>query len=289
MSPLERESLLLRQLAALRHRGIAHERALEMAREGLPAGPLAERVDAARRDLAAGGGGRAGGGDVLARGQAPTEALEYAAQAIDARLSADASLAMVRLYLTIGIAGLLVVGAVLGWVVSEARVDQATSDLTASAISPLRLLDEGPALVRVVRGWSAFQGQVLVALKYAGLPLAVVVAIVLRRAALRSAPGVGPTLLGATLLEAAASGADPSASLSDPSERAYLDARRQVVGASRAAAELAQELVHQGEHVSLLFRHLAPIAGAILAAAGTWLLLAGLGGAVALLIQLVAG
>ena len=113
MHPAEQESLLLRQVAALRRSGLSHGRALEQAASGLPAGALSDRVQAAQ--LALRTGDTRGADPLLAQGTVPVEALDLAARALDAGQAADAAVSMARVYLMVGLVGPLLVGTGLAW------------------------------------------------------------------------------------------------------------------------------------------------------------------------------
>lgn len=268
--PSEQESLLLRQVAALRRRGHPHDRALELAREGLSSGPLADRVDAALRALAAGAGGQ-GGRDrldgLLARGDAPVEALDHAAAAVEAHLAADAATWMVRVYLGLALAGPLLLGCFLGWFGADAFTFRGTlpgdpefmggffgwntpGDPDLGAAAPL--------------GWQLVSSTLSI-LRFVGLPLAFIVLALLQRAPGRVAPGLERIRRAAGLFEAAAAGADPAELATDGVERAYLHARTRSCGASGAAVDLAGELVRESERSLSVFRHLAPVVAFLLA------------------------
>jgi hypothetical protein len=234
----EQESLLLRQVAALRRGGHGHDQALDLARKGLRQGALADRVDAALRALAA--GGEAASDPLLAGGQAPVESLDHAAAAADAQLSADAALAMVRTYLVVALAGPLLIGCLLGWLAPAPT----PAAVAGSFDRPL--------------AWQSL-GQVLAILKVAGLPLAVAVVAVVRRVDWRIASGVEQVRRASMLFRAAAIGADPADLLADGVERTWVSARASSCGVPQATAELAEELLRDAEGSLALFRHLAPV------------------------------
>ena len=257
MRPAEQESLLLRQLAALRRRGLSHGQALAAVQPGLPEGTLARRVKDACAVLAAGGAGEDGADgaeDLLARGDCPVESIDLAAAALDARLSAVSALATARLYAVVAVLGV----AISAWGI---RLAQA---LHASESTPARDLSEVVA-----------QG-VIVA-------LAALVVVLVQAQRKRQAPGLGPPPRGApagaalntrapgvaklrrasALLAAAATGQDPEPLVHGALERTYFDARRSAVGAPQAATELAREMVFEGERAVAVFRHLGPLAAAI--------------------------
>lgn len=258
MRALEQQSLLLRQLAALRRGGKSQDEALAMAGEGLPAGPLSDRVVGARRRLAAGEETVGGTLDrLLGGGDTPIEALDHASAAIDAQLSADAGLVMVRLYVGLALAGPLLLGCVLAWLGSEVL-------LASDAIR-----DAGYALGAELMDLRLFD-LAAGALKFAGVPLALLLLFVVHATSRRLAPGVGRLERAAALLERVAAGGDPAATLLGPVERYYFETRRTVVGAPQAATDLAEELVRDGEHALLLFRHIAPFLAAALAVVLMW-------------------
>jgi hypothetical protein len=243
MSPQEQESLLLRQLAALRREGLPHDRALATAGQGLKPGVLASRVGAARRTLESGevcGPQEDLLDRILARGTDAPETLDHAAAAIDARLAVGSSLALTRLYLAIGSVSLLLIGCLVGWVFPR----------------PSLYVDGAPGV------WIALD-RVLAMLRWGGIPLACGALVMLGPMARRFAPGVRAVERAAALLEAAAAGTDPGPLVVQPIERAYYESRRPQVGAPQAASELAEELVREGERKLVLFRHLAPILGAV--------------------------
>ena len=242
-SASELESLLLRQVAALRRRGHSHDRALALAREGLPPGALADRVDGALRSLSAGEVEEAD--PLLARGDATVESLDHAADAADAGLSADAALSMVRTYLGVALIGPLLIGCLLGWLAP----DPVSTEVAGSMERPM--------------AWRSLS-QALAILKVVGLPLAIVVGIALRRADLGVASGVARLRRASSLFQAAATGADPGPLLVDGVERTWIHARTQSCGQPQAAAELAEELAREAEDSLARFRHLAPVIALLL-------------------------
>ena len=238
MSPAEQESLLLRQVAALRRQGVPHDQALARSGAGLPTGALRDTVHDALRALAAGSTPQGSGlGALLGRGTVDVSALEVAAQARDARLSAMAALRLTRVYAGIALAGPLLLGSALAWLVPGLQ----TPD--GAVPGPWVVLGAGATVLR-----------------FAGLPLAVAALLALGRLAPRLAPGATLIQRAADLLDADDSAAPE---LIDPLEHAFFDARRQRVGAASAARELAFELVQEGEERVQRFRHLAPVAGAV--------------------------
>jgi hypothetical protein len=241
MTPIEQESLLLRQIVALRRRGWSHDRALEHTRSGLPEGELLKRVEAAQRELAA---GSTEAPDLLARGDAPVETLERGAAALEARASAASALSLMQLYVSIAVAGPLVLGSLLGWLVG--------SELYAMTPPPMRAL-----------------AGVLLFLEPAGLPIAFVSVGFIRWAFARALP-TSRIERGARLFDSAARGDEPEDLIRGPVEQAYFVTRRSAVGAAQAMEELATELVREGEGLVRLFRHLAPVVGAAVAILLVW-------------------
>ena len=243
LAAAEQESLLLRQMVALRQSGLSHEQALASAAAGLPPGPLAVRVSAARRALTAGTPSEAD--PLLTTGTTPVAALSCAAQAIDVGLSADAALATTRLYAAIALAGPLVIGCGLAWLVPDLFL----------------ILGEDAGAQAV--GWGALSGLQSL-LKFAGLPAALIVAMMtMYWKGASAAPGVAQLRRAATFLDAAARGGQQLPALNESSAQAYFDIRQQQVGAARAAEELAAQLRLEGNRRAQLFRHLAPPVAAV--------------------------
>ncbi len=243
MSPPEQEALLLRQLGGLRRRGLGHDQALELAAESLPRGALRARVEHALRALAAGAAPAREGEPLdalIADGRCSLEQLESAAEALEARLWAQASLRTARLYLRVALAGPPLLACLLGWLVWP----QLTEVLPA--VSPPLLVLVGLA-------------------RYAGLPLAAGALYVVQRLDARVAPGFGKSMQAVALLEVAARGGDEPAVSLGVEERRYFQARRAQVGAPGAARELAGELVLESRRAQRAFRHLAPVLAAVLA------------------------
>lgn len=242
ISAEEQEALLLRQVVALRRSGMSQAQALDHAAEGLTDGPLAARIAQARRALAAGSPGE----DLLAA-EADVAALDHAARAIDVRLSAGAAVATTRAYLTVAVAGPLVLGSLLSL---------AGPDLLTDLLS-----DTSGAMPT---GWIMLI-KLRSILELLGIPLAIGAVLLIGRASQRVAPGAGLLQEAAELLQVASDGADPLPLLSRSSDRAYLIARQSRVGPARAAAELADELAREGDRAATLFRHLAPLLATVAA------------------------
>ncbi len=236
MRPEEQQSLLFRQLAALRRRGLAHHEALEATRPGLPGGPLRDRVDGALQSLASGGDPDP---DPLLGREAPAEALARAADAVDAHLAARAGTATVRLYLGLALGVPLVVWSLGGW------------------------LSPGDALGELGPGTWGLLTSLLAAMRLAGLPAALAVVLVVRRLDLELGSGVGRIRRAATLYEAASTGAQPH--LEEASESLYLHTRTQTCGVEQATAELADELARSGRARLEVFRHVGPVVGLLIA------------------------
>jgi hypothetical protein len=241
MTDSEQEALLLRQLCALRGSGLSQAQALSHAAEGLR-GPLAARVVAARRALESGGASR----DILAR-EADIAALDHAARAIDASLSAAAALTMTRVYLTVALAGPLVLGSLLVW---------AGADLMVAVISE----SSGGSLPGAWHVLLALRGL----LAWLGIPAAVGITVLIGRLGDRLAPGAARLSQAAGLLQAAADGTDPLPLLSASPDRAYLSVRQSQIGAAGAAVELAAELAREGETAAAIFRDIAPLAATVI-------------------------
>jgi hypothetical protein len=227
------EALVLRQVAALRERGVSAHEALVLAAEGVPSGPLRVRLEEARRALAAGStGGFAG----------PPAALEQAASAIEARIDAEDALRTTRAYASVAIALPLVVGALWGSILSTGA---GSEWMDAGG-------DGGPLPVSAVA--AAILARVICV---AGVPLAVGGVLAIRRITPRFAPGAALLAQAAALLD----GVTPP-DLS-PADLRYLDTRRPDAGPA-AAVELAEELAREGRYRRDVFRHAAPVLGAVI-------------------------
>ena len=239
MRAAEQQGLLLRQLAALRHRGLSQDEALALVAAGLPAGSLADEVKLARRALAAGSAEaptEAPMMRLLAQGEGPVTALEQAARAIDCRLATEDALAMTRFYgLVFGVAPMLVMGLV-SWLLPDVSLWPSS----------------GRAGMLII-AFMASVGQWL------GPALAIVGLVALTRLTSAHGAGMRAFALAGSVMSAAAAGGDPVQELTDPVMRAHFAARRAQVGAARAADELADELMADGERFQLLFRELVPV------------------------------
>lgn len=238
MRASEQESLLLRSIIALRRSGLSHGEALAQATTGLPRGPLVARVERARRALSAGEPSRTD--PLLGSGEIPIAALEHAAGAIDAQLSADATRAMSQRYLTLMLAGPLLLGAGISWLLPGIELDSASTG-----------------------GWSLL-AMLGAALRFGGVPLALGAAVLIRRTGDKMAPGTHRIRQASQLLALAAADEDPVPFLTHDSDRAYLVTRLTQISQPQAAAELAAEMVREGEQRAAMFSLLAPLAAAVL-------------------------
>lgn len=241
MQTAEQESLLLRSIVALRRSGLSHGDALTQAAAGLPKGPLLTRVEDARRALSAGAPRPSDA--LLASGSTPIDALEHAARSIDAQLSADAVRAMSQRYLTLMLAGPLVLGAGIAWLLSGIEI----IDSSARSSTSWALLTYLATLLR-----------------FGGVPLAIGIAVLIRRCGEHLTPGSKRIRQASRLLALAATDEDPAPHLTHPIDRAYFINRLTQTSPSQAAAELAAEMVREGEGHAAMFRHLAPLTAAVL-------------------------
>lgn len=256
MTPLDQEGLLLRQVAGLRRRGTSQHRALEIAAQGLPAGELRAATQAALRALKANEGLRGDPLDrLLADGNATADQFDAAAAAVEARLQARASLRVTRLHLGVALAGPLVLGSFLGWVVPYDALLGTSMDVAPSLAQPT-----GSPLPLATRGIVSLGAL----LRYAGVPMAVLAVFVVNRFADRFAPGFRQSLQAAALLDVDAPGGSSLAVKLRPADQRYLLARQGRVGTGAAGRELAAELLLEAKRSLLVFGHVAPIVGAIL-------------------------
>ncbi len=235
MRDLERRALLFRQMAALRRRGLSQSEALDLASQALPQGPLRDAVAAAKSQLQAGQVSAPAVLPALLAADTPPEAFDRAADAADAELAARAATALTRAYACIALLfalSLLLLRIPLGagW----------AGELAGTATSPAGVL-----LLAAV----AFVGTVVSA---AGIALAGAVA-----------PGARELRSAASLLEAASLGRGLGETLPGGLFYVLFEARRGSVGEAGAAAEVARELVREGQEKMLWFRHFAPVAGAV--------------------------
>lgn len=258
MNEVEQTALLLRQMAALRRAGRPHDEALRLARQGLPAGGLADRVDAALAALAADAvpPGRDFLDVVLASPDAPPDGLEFAADGLDAQLAAVGARSLLRLYGSVLLAAPLLAGCVLGW----AHVDSVFTEDPGAAFG----LGQTGAITWVLAA------RLTIGLKYAGIPLAVLAVVAVRVATGWIAPGADSLRRASALLLGAAAGDVAPELLVHPGERRYFEVRRVQAGERGAAAEIAVELRRTTEHRLTLFRHLAPLVLAVLFVGLAW-------------------
>ena len=233
MNTAEQDSLVLRQVAALRRSGLSQADALS--RIAVPAGPLAVRVQAARAALAAGAPS-----DDLLGADAPADAFDVAASAIDARLEAVAALRMTRLYLALAV--VITVGGL--FLIGRPGAELLAAD--PQFATGLLLLARGRWLFVVL-------GACVLGLLYKAPELAPGVERLERAAALRAHRG------------------DPARLITDTVEQAFFNARRAAVGPEAAAAELAAELVAEGRASVAWTRSLLSVAVVMIAGGVLWL------------------
>lgn len=230
------EALVLRQVAALRRAGTPHDVALRVSAEGLPAGSLKQRVQAALAALNAGGATGGGMGQVLATA-GPVEALDLAAMSAEAELDAQAAVATSRRILMLFLMGLplLVCGA--AW----------ASHLLGDA-SPAEFMQPSPVadLINAVA-------------RYAGAPLAALGVGIGHVLGARFAPGRPQLEAAIALLR------DPNAARLpglDACTRHYLALRLAAVPPDRAAQDVVEELVREAREQLASFRLVAPLLAA---------------------------
>lgn len=230
------EALVLRQVAALRRAGTPHDQALRASAEGLPAGSLKQRVQAALAALNAGGATGGGMGQVLATA-GPVEALDLAAMSAEAELDAQAAVATSRRILMLFLMGmpLLVCGA--AW----------ASHLLGDA-SPAEFMQPSPVadLINAVA-------------RYAGAPLAALGVGIGHVLGARFAPGRPQLEAAIALLQ------DPTAARLpgvDACTRHYLALRLAAVPPDRAAQDVVEELVREAREQLASFRLVAPLLAA---------------------------
>ncbi|MFH1463596.1 MAG: hypothetical protein ABIO70_04345 [Pseudomonadota bacterium] len=244
MRPEEQRSLLLRQVAALRRRGLPHDQALGQAAACLPVGELRAEVLRAQRTLEAGaapGGGPGSLEALLAAGAADPLRLDLAAQAIEAEHQVRAAVSATRFYL--GLAAAAALGLAL-LVAGIAAIDLADA---------LNLGWRGPSH----HAW------VYPVLRWGALPVALIAFVVVGQAP-RLAPGRRAALRAQALCAAAAQGVGEPPPGLDPNELHYLTVRRAQADAATAAGELAGELLAQSRQAQALLRFIGPLAGVAL-------------------------
>lgn len=239
MTALEHQSLLLRQIAALRRRGMDHHRALALAADGIPVGELRATALRAARGLAAGGVATADDPleALLSSSTCGVEQLELEAAAVEARLWALSSLRSSRLYFSLATAGPVLLACFLAWVTGP-------------------LITEVPFSDGIVVG-------IGLVLRWGGVPLAVAALVLVQRLHRGVAPGYRQASQAAALLELAVGDSDTHGPPLDLNAERYLTARRAAVGGSAAARELAAELCAESKRTQALFAQLAPLLGAV--------------------------
>jgi len=242
MNPLEQRALLLRQLAALRQQGLPHHRALALAADGLPVGELRALARRALQLLESGGPAPDDAPSLerlLGRGDCEPLELEHAALRVEAQLWSQTATRTAGVYLSVAVAGPLLLTALVAWL----PVFWPALPMTHGLPVPFLVL--------------------LAAMRWAGVPLAVAALVALRRFEPQLAPGHQRAQLAASLLAEPADGAFDGLPLGEV-ERRYLQARQAQVGAPAAARELAAELVDESRRSLSIFQHLAPLLGVFL-------------------------
>lgn len=258
MNELEQQGLVLRQLAALRRRGVSMGDALELASEGVPEGRLRSRLERAIQALATG----AEPSDELDRllaGDATAEALEIGAAAAEAHLTLASALSMVRWY---GLA-ILIIGSLCGLA------------LTLGPPGPLAP-DPPPdfAWQSPFRQWAGSVAFPLQVFGRGGLVFGVGCAGLLLALARRRAPGVWELQRAAGLIQCAATGQEPDRWLGGGTQSVYYRLRRESAGPQRAGVELAGELTRIGLGRLEFWRALVSVGGVFLLVLASLLLLA---------------
>lgn len=243
--------LVARELAALRRAGFSVIDSLSFIAPALPAGTL--RTDADTVLSALKSGGEANVNDpvlsLVARGDAASaDSLDAAAVGLEAADSAKLARASASLWLTILVAGPLIVGALVGWW----RPD--SEDFGAGI----------PLLSRLLF-------TVADVLKWIGIPLAIVLAVVAHFVLRRAAPGIRELSAASSLLqyaaavEAGVARTDPLLSSAlqtlTPDERQFFEWRKALTSAAEAARILAEELTLEGHQRTTGFASFAPVAG----------------------------
>lgn len=235
--------IVLRQVAALRRRGESGAAALERVRQSLPDGVVRDEVTGAARALNS--GGPASGGDftrVLAMPTAGPESADALADALEARLEANDAVATGRGFVQLGLATPLVTLALLGW------LDLAP--LVSSAPIP---------------GATAVLLEASAALKWVGVPLAVLVVWLVGKLRWNLVPGAQAFTRAQRLLEVS-TWAEPPGSLGGLGLGQLELAVVHGVGASSVSTGLrclADELRREGRASVASFRLLAPVVFAL--------------------------
>lgn len=236
MNTVAQEVLVLRQLMALRQRSVPQDQALAMVAQGLPPGSVADSVATARRALSAGlvGADNDELSGILADSAAPVRALELAALAREARVSADGALRLARVYGAVAVAGPLVVGSMLAWL--------------APGLANLGL-DVAPSTV----------GLGLTVVRWVGIPLAAVLAWAVGRATQGIVPGVADLQRAAVMWTLAARPGGQRPVVAGDAEHAFVALRRRSVGEDVAFGELADVLAARGHRHVALSRAFIPV------------------------------
>ncbi len=233
MNALDQESLVLRQIAALRRHGWDHLDALRAAGTALPAGAMRERVIRAQTTLS---GGRELPEDLLARSTTTPDQLVQAATTAEARMWAQSAMRTGRATAVVPVVLVCVWATAMTLVMGQ----------TANGVMVLpRATDGLLGLCIAIRDTSP----ILVLGTWFGLTRATFV------------PGRRPSEKAAALLTVAAGGAglvDDGAVVAslNAAEREYFLARRGRVGHEAAAGELAGELLAEAKRDLGLFREL---------------------------------
>jgi hypothetical protein len=256
MSDLGQRILVARQLASLRQHGWSTFDALGFVSASIPVGGLRSACDEALQRLRTGVteappsstdslGALIGRGDAAS---APT--FECLAEAWEAKDAAQGVLASTTQLISVLVAGPLLIGTVVGWLLpAEGWIPSSSLPTVTAGVLSL--------------------GQLL---KFIGLPLAIGSVFVVRRLLRKLSPGAREFDAAAALLQfasAAESGINEPTAYSArhllPLERRYFEWRRSMAGATSAARELANELLRSGRSKAQYFNQIAPVAGAFIA------------------------
>lgn len=232
------EGLAVRQVLALRRRGLSHLEALRLTVAGLPDGALRQRLQGAVAALEA---GRADpdGPDIFARPDPSDDALRFAALADDAARDAAQVVRTARGYLVLAVGAALAVFA-------------------TTVLVPMPLQSE-------LRPWetpSTLSGLAVGLAALGGVGVAGGLALVLARLPTRFTPGARHFAVAAGL--GAADPVGPAAG--------FFAVRRAQVGEGVARRELAEELVRLGRREWSAALRLGPPAIALVVAAGVLVL-----------------
>lgn len=255
MSEIGLEILAARQIASLRRHGWSALQAVDFVSNSIPPGHLKTECEEALRHLRSGGAIqpvlRHPLATIVARGDGATgESFEFLAEAWEARDAGQRALAAATRLLSLLVAGPLLLGAAMGWLLPEEWIP--SDDLPGPTAATLSLFR---------------------ALRFLGPPLAVVGIWVIRRAVRGLSPGEGDFAAAAELLQLAATSASGNDEQTDsvaarlaPLERQYFDWRRSLAGVQTAARELANELLRSGRRKVEYFSQIAPVVAAVIAA-----------------------